>query len=86
MSVERPVHQGRPFRLLLHDLQETCTDPTHHTTTESETKDRWQNMITATVLYPNEPNTSFDNDYYMDKYMDKHIPMVGQRLAPPLNR
>ena len=37
-------------------------------------------MITVTVLYPNETNASFDNDYYMDK----HLPMVRERLAPAL--
>ena len=34
-------------------------------------------MIKVTVVYPQEPGTRFDHDYYRDR----HMPMVQARLA-----
>jgi uncharacterized protein (TIGR02118 family) len=37
-------------------------------------------MIKVTVLYPNNPGSTFDMAYYLDK----HIPMVQQKLSNAL--
>jgi len=37
-------------------------------------------MIRVSVIYPNNPGSTFDMDYYLTK----HMPMVGARLKPAL--
>ena len=37
-------------------------------------------MIRVNVLYPNNPGSTFDMDYYLNK----HMPMVGEKLKPAL--
>ena len=37
-------------------------------------------MIRVTVLYPNNPGSTFDMDYYLNK----HMPMVGEKLGAAL--
>ncbi|SRR6266496_5653795 len=37
-------------------------------------------MIKVSVLYPNSPGSKFDMDYYLNK----HIPMVRQKLGSAL--
>lgn len=34
-------------------------------------------MIKVSVMYPNEPGSTFDMDYYLNS----HVPMVGQKLG-----
>lgn len=36
-------------------------------------------MIRISVLYPNETGKKFDATYYLQK----HVPMAGERLGPP---
>jgi hypothetical protein len=35
-------------------------------------------MVVVTALYPNEPGSSFDYDYYLNK----HVPLVRERWRP----
>jgi uncharacterized protein (TIGR02118 family) len=35
-------------------------------------------MLSVVVLYPNQPSSRFDMEYYADR----HLPLVRQRLAP----
>src|SRR5215218_10085393 len=35
-------------------------------------------MVVVSALYPNEPGSSFDYDYYLHK----HVPFVGERWRP----
>jgi uncharacterized protein (TIGR02118 family) len=35
-------------------------------------------MVTVSVIYPNQPGTRFDERYYLDK----HIPLVRERWEP----
>src|SRR5205814_1740912 len=37
-------------------------------------------MIKVYVIYPNNAGSTFDMDYYLNK----HMPMVGERLGPAL--
>ena len=39
-------------------------------------------MIIVSVLYPNGPGSKFDLDYYLQR----HVPMVQQRLGAALKR
>ncbi len=35
-------------------------------------------MVVVTALYPNEPGSSFDYEYYLNK----HVPLVRERWRP----
>jgi uncharacterized protein (TIGR02118 family) len=41
-----------------------------------------EKLITVSVLYPNTPGSNFDMSYYLNK----HMPMVQQKLGPSCKR